>query len=75
MFKHRKDCDSIDEFHLKPCPFCKGDAELLIDRGIKIRCRRCGISTPIWRGGSISDVSIIRDLIRKWNKRAFEQGD
>ena len=54
---------------LKPCPFCGGEAELLIVPGKQtkwvIRCRKCFANN----GAFVSD----HDAVEAWNRRAKEK--
>lgn len=53
---------------LKPCPFCGGDAELLIVPGKMatwiVRCTKCYTNN----GTFVTD----RDAVEVWNRRVFE---
>lgn len=47
---------------LKPCPFCGGEAEVLVFGGVyMVQCETCGIATDTDR--------IKEDVIKKWNTR------
>lgn len=54
---------------LKPCPFCGGQAVLLVDtRGVRVECSECGVQTQPEvdnekRRGAILFVA------EKWNNR------
>ncbi len=47
---------------LKPCPFCGGEARIIVGAGIK--CRGCGVFMPIM---SSSDPPA-----KRWNRRHNE---
>lgn len=53
-----------DEYELKSCPFCDGDAEMRTVRGTQhyIRCTECGCRT-----GSSSNAE---KAVETWNARA-----
>jgi len=53
---------------LKPCPLCGGEAEIQFSyyfRYARIFCKKCGLSTPDFRG----DDDGKKKLIELWNNR------
>ncbi|WP_418489901.1 Lar family restriction alleviation protein [Eisenbergiella porci] len=66
-----------EQVKIKPCPFCGGNAELIVmqefrfrgDEGWIIKCTKCGANTATGNGL----YSAWRDdVIKWWNRRAFE---
>lgn len=55
--------------HLKPCPFCKSDGEIVRDnlhmmRGYIVKCSSCGAQTMFYKTKS--------DAVSVWNNRPLE---
>lgn len=53
----RDDRKSTDEFGLKPCPFCGGEAELCYSE-VDTFCRKCNVmqETELWNTRPIEDA-------------------
>ena len=69
------------EIKLKPCPFCGEKAEevvfpsgeILDLYGIKIFCRKCKCTTPMYTKHPFEDLEYVKNIVRKaWNTRAEE---
>lgn len=67
----------MSEIKLKPCPFCGGVAELIIDKQIvlrslercaTVRCTKCGCRTDSYLLESMHDKC--ERVINAWNRRA-----
>lgn len=60
------------EPELKPCPFCRGEAELVHHEckmnDIKIQCTKCHTKTGWWMGEPA-------ELIEQWNTRVTSYND
>ena len=56
----------IDKVDLKNCPFCGGEAEMVVytnyNDDYAVRCTKCGATVPIWR-------ETREEAARQWNKR------
>ena len=57
---------------LKTCPFCGGEARLLVNNGVRVICQRCGATTKCLvdtitaRGVSGNSTQAV---IKAWNRR------
>ena len=67
------------EIKLKPCPFCGEKAEEVVYPsgeilglyGIKIFCRKCKCTTPMYTKHPFEDLEYVKNIVRKaWNTRA-----
>lgn len=54
---------------LKPCSFCGGNAELFVDEGVRVLCRRCGVSTGPMTDSLAFDgpTNAIRIVVEIWS--------
>lgn len=59
----------IDKVDLKNCPFCGGEAEMVVynnynnyNHDYAVHCTKCGATVPIWRETE-------EEATRQWNKR------
>lgn len=63
-----------EQFNLKPCPFCGGEARLKKHQKMNntwyVQCRDCGIRTLNYTQAAFECWSVSRDeAIAHWNKR------
>lgn len=57
---------------LKPCPFCGGEAALLVDDGVRVLCQKCRASSKILcdavcGNGVVGNATAA--VIEAWNRR------
>lgn len=62
------------EYNLKPCPFCGGKAEIIINKSkqgqtANIYCTKCSCRKTLLRYPNY-EGSIEREAIETWNRRA-----
>ena len=57
-------------FELKPCPFCGGNARLLVNGGVRVICTRCYVSTRVLKDELESASSAVELSVEAWNRRA-----
>ena len=59
-------------FELLPCPFCGGNADIILDKdviGVVVRCEKCGSQTKIYRAQCSSIKHSLMWAIDNWNQR------
>jgi len=70
---------SMNDYGIKPCPFCGGEAELIDEGGyVKIKCKRCRAqSSNFKRTHPVFDDCATEGLVTRWNRltRAGRCGD
>lgn len=59
---------------LKPCPFCGGNAQLIVNEGVRVSCFVCKASTRVQADSELftyakSGASAVVSVIRAWNRR------
>lgn len=62
----------MNDFELKPCPFCGGKAVLHVDSGVCVVCTECESRTIALcdgRGSGKYTGGAVKSVIEKWNKR------
>lgn len=60
------------ETKLKPCPFCGGEAVLMVlDNGVSVKCWECRVSTVSKMDSTLlgKPTNAIKYVIEKWNRR------
>ena len=60
-------------FELKPCPFCGGNARLLVNGGVRVICTRCYVSTRVLKDELESASSAVELSVEAWN-RSLDNG-
>lgn len=77
----------MNDFNLKPCPFCGGAAELdcsgdgdfsyIFNGYANVRCSKCEArSEVVWIGSVTAEESdvLVQEAIDKWNTRTPQNG-
>lgn len=54
---------------LKPCPFCGGNARLLVNDGVRVICCKCYIGTMIMKDVMWQESNAVETVIDAWNRR------
>ena len=54
---------------LKPCPFCGGNARLLVGDGVRVICSKCYAGTMVRTDNIESDSNSVEKVIEAWNRR------
>ena len=70
------------EIELKGCPFCGGEAEVILTgnsivgyRKVDVRCRICGMGRTYRIVKGTSSDTIRGQVAKKWNRRADDGKD
>lgn len=61
---------------LKPCPFCGGEAVVYVEDGVRVICKKCGVSTKILVDTYIQGMptgGAIKTVINAWNRRTTDE--
>lgn len=63
---------------LKPCPFCGGEAKLLVGDGVRVICVKCRAASKTlvdnYNGFEIR-TNAVKDVIIAWNRRVNDGND
>lgn len=67
----------MEKVELKPCPFCGGEAEVILTgnsiagyRRVEVRCDTCGMGRTYRIVKGTSSDTIRCQVAKKWNRRA-----
>ena len=55
---------------LKPCPFCGGEARLLVNDGVKVICSKCYVGTMSMKDVMWQESNAVETVVAAWNRRA-----
>lgn len=67
--------EPVDPFALKPCPFCGGEAMLIVHSGVHVACRGCRARSPSFSDDETITLgtNAVKSVIEAWNRRTNEQ--
>lgn len=55
---------------LKPCPFCGGEARLLVNDGVRVICSKCYVGTINMTDVMWQESNAVETVVATWNRRA-----
>lgn len=54
---------------LKPCPFCGGEARLLVNDGVRVICSKCYVGTINMTDVMRQESNAVETVVATWNRR------
>ena len=54
---------------LKPCPFCGGEARLLVNDGVRVICSKCYVGTINMTDVMWQESNAVETVVATWNRR------